>query len=135
MLIDCRLEGISVSQQHTKLKMMLAVVAILAMIAVGAASSLAEAAASSLPEAAEIAVTGVVKDEQDKADGTPVYGIKDESNSSRVSPKGYLLEGDYSAYVGQRVTLYGTSRTKGEVRVLDVSRIEQQPPQSGSTYS
>jgi hypothetical protein len=105
------------SNQLTKMNMMLAVVAILAMIAVGAAPALAQPA--------EIAVTGVVKDEQDKADGTPVYGIKDESNSSRVAPKGYLLEGDYSAYVGQRVTLYGTPRTKGEVRVLDVSRIEQ----------
>jgi hypothetical protein len=117
MLINCRLEGISMSKQLTKMKMMLAVVAILAVIVVGAAPALAQPA--------EIAVTGVVEDEQDKADGTPVYGIKDKSTSSRVAPKGYLLEGDYSAYVGQRVTVYGTPQTKGEIRVLDVSRIEQ----------
>jgi hypothetical protein len=117
MLINCRLEGISVSQQPTNMKMMLAVVAILAVIAVGAAPAFAKAA--------EIAVTGVVEDEHDKADGTPVYGIKDKSTSPRISPQGYLLEGDYSAYVGKRVTVYGTPHTKGEVRVLDVSKIEQ----------
>jgi hypothetical protein len=117
MLTNRRPEGISVSQQHTKMKVMLAVVAILAVIVVSAAPALAKAA--------EIAVTGVIKAQPPKADGTPVYGIKDESTSSRVSPKGYLLEGDYSAYVGQRVTVYGTPQTKGEVRVLDVSRIEQ----------
>ena len=99
------------------MKMMLAVVAILAVIVVGAAPALAQPA--------EIPVTGVVEDEHDKADGTPVYGIKDKSTSSRVAPKGYLLEGDYSAFVGQRVTVYGTPQIKGEVRVLRVSRIEQ----------
>ena len=105
------------SQQPTKTQMMLAVVAILAVIVVGAAPAFAKAA--------EIAVTGVVEDEHDKADGTPVYGIEDKSTSSRVAPKGYLLEGDYSAYVGKRITVYGTPQTKSEVRVLDVSRIEQ----------
>lgn len=105
------------SQQPTKIKTVVAIAAVLAVIVVGAAPALAQPA--------EIAVTGVVEDEQDKADGTPVYGIKDESNSSRGSPKGYLLEGDYNAYVGQRVTVYGTPQTKGEVRVLDVSRIER----------
>jgi hypothetical protein len=117
MLINCRLEGISMSQQPTKTQMMLAVVAILAVIAVGAAPALAQPA--------EIPVTGVIEDEHDKADGTPVYGIKDKSTLSRVAPKGYLLEGDYSAYVGKRVTVYGTPQTKAEVRVLDVSGIEQ----------
>jgi hypothetical protein len=116
-LINCRLEGISVSQQFTKMKMMLAVAAMLAVIVVGAAPVLAKAA--------EISVTGVVEYVQDKADGTPVYGIEDESTSSRPSPIGYLLEGDYSAYVGQRITVYGIPQTKGEARVLDVSRIEQ----------
>ena len=105
------------SQQPTKTQMMLAVVAILAVTVVGAAPAIAQPA--------EIPVTGVVEDEHDKADGTPVYGIKDKSTSSRISPQGYLLEGDYSAYVGKRVTVYGTPQTKGEVRVLGVSRIEQ----------
>ena len=105
------------SQQPTKTQIMLAVVATLAVIVVGAAPALAQPA--------EIPVTGVVEDEHDKADGTSVYGIKDKSTSSRVAPKGYLLEGDYSAFVGQRVTVYGTPQTKGEVRVLRVSRIEQ----------
>ena len=116
-MINCRLEGISVSQKFMKMKMMLAVVTILAMMVAGAAPALAKAA--------EIAVTGVIEDEQDKADGTPVYGIEDESTSSRVLPIGYLLEGDYSAYIGQRITVYGIPQTKGEARVLDVSRIEQ----------
>ncbi|MCA1738570.1 MAG: hypothetical protein LC740_07010 [Actinobacteria bacterium] len=115
-MINCRLEGISVSQQFTKMKMMLAVAAMLAVIVVGAAPVLAKAA--------EISVTGVVEYVQDKADGTPVYGIEVESTSSRALPIGYLLEGDYSAYVGQRIT-YGIPQTKGEARVLDVSRIEQ----------
>ena len=78
---------------------------------------------------AEIAVTGVVTDEQDKADGTPVYGITDEarSTSSRAAPpqRGYLLKGDYSAYVGQRITVYGKPKIDHGHRVLDVSRIEQ----------
>ena len=48
-----------------------------------------------------------LEDEQDKADGAPIYGIEDESTSSRVLPIGYLLKGDYSAYVGQRITVEG----------------------------
>ena len=104
------------SQRFTKMRMMLTIVAMLAVIVVGAAPALAKA---------EIAVTGVIEDEQDKADGTPVYGIEDESTSSRVLPIGYLLEGDYSAYVGQRITVYGTPQTEGGARVLDVSRIER----------
>jgi hypothetical protein len=86
------------------------------------------AAVPAFAKAAEIAVTGVVTDEQDKADGTPVYGITDEarSTSSRTAPQqGYLLEGDYSAYVGQRITVYGKPETDHGHRILDVSRIEE----------
>ena len=74
----------------------------------------------------EIAVTGVVTYQGAKADGTPVYGIKDEATQ-----QGYFLEGagDFSAYLGQRVIAYGTSRSGGGARVLDVSRVEVQPSQ------
>ena len=85
------------------------------------------AAVPAYAKAAEIAVTGVVTDEQDKADGTPVYGITDEarSTSSNTSAQqGYLLVGDYSAYVGQRITVYGKPETDRGHRILDVSRIE-----------
>jgi hypothetical protein len=71
--------------------MMLVLVTILVVTVAGAAPVFAQAA--------EIAVTGVVEDESDKADDTPIYGVQDESNSSgAASPKGYLLEGDCSAY-------------------------------------
>ena len=61
--------------------------------------------------AEEIAVTGVVEDAPDKADGTPAYGITDESSITGTAPPiGYILEGDYSAYVGERTTVYGISR-------------------------
>ncbi len=75
-------------------------------------------------QAEEIAVTGVIEDVPDKADGTPAYGITDESSvTGTAPPTGYVLEGDYSAYVGQRVTVYGIPRHSGEVRVLDVTGI------------
>ena len=86
------------------------------------------AAVPAFAKGAEIAVTGVVTDEQDKADGTPVYGIKDEAGSTlpRTSPQqAYLLEGDYGAYVGQRITVYGKPETDAGHRILDVSRIEE----------
>ena len=86
------------------------------------------AAVPAFAKAAEIAITGVVTDEQDKADGTPVYGITTDearSTSSRTAPQqGYLLEGDYSAYVGQRITVYGKPEIDHGHRILDVSRIE-----------
>ena len=75
---------------------------------------------------AEIAVTGVVTDEQDKADGTPVYGIKDEAGSTLPKSshqQAYLLEGDYSAYVGKRITAYGKPEIDAGHSILDVSRI------------
>ena len=87
------------------------------------------AAVPAFAKAAEIALTGVVTDEQDKADGTPVYGITTDeagSTSSRTAPQqGYLLEGDYSAYVGQRITVYGKPEVDRGHRILDVSRIEE----------
>ena len=76
-------------------------------------------------EAEEIAVTGVVEDAPDKADGTPAYGITDESSiTGTAPPTGYILEGDYSAYVGQRVTVYGIPRLENGMRILDVTWIE-----------
>ena len=86
------------------------------------------AAIPAFAKAAEIAVTGVVTDEQDKAEGTPVYGITDEarSTSSRTAPQqGYLLEGDYSAYVGQRITVYGKPEVDRGHRILDATRKEE----------
>lgn len=110
-----------------KKKLMLALVALLVML-VGLAAPAAFAHQQGAAEeiaGEEIAVTGVVKDELDKADGTPLYSIKDESTMTGTAPpKGYYLEGDYSAYVGQRVTMHGTPFRSGEVRVLDVTRIE-----------
>jgi hypothetical protein len=104
-----------------EIKLMLLVVAMLAAMVAGAAPAFAEQGA-----AEEIAVTGVVEDAPDKADGTPTYGIKDESSipgPTQPFGKAYLLEGDYSAYVGQRVTVYGIPRQDGIMRILDVTRI------------
>lgn len=101
------------------MKMMLAVVVMPAVMVAGAVPAFAQAA--------EITVTGVIKDEQDKADGTPIYGIQDDttlSGTSVTSPKGYLLEGDYSTYVGQRITVHGIPGHDHEMRVLDVTWIE-----------
>ena len=101
------------------MKVMVAVVTMLVVVG---------AAVPAFAKAAEIAVTGVITDEQDKADGTPVYGITDEarSTSSRTAPQqGYLLKGDYSAYVGQRITVYGKPEVDRGHRILDVSRIEE----------
>ena len=109
----------------TKIKMMVALVAMLVVMVVGAAPALAELQGA----AEEIAVTGGVKDHPDKADGTPLYGIHDESSIPGPTQPfgiGYILEGDYSAYVGQRITVYGIPRIEGEapsMRFLDVTRI------------
>jgi hypothetical protein len=70
----------------------------------------------------------MLKDTPDKADGTPAYGITEESSvTGKTPPIGYILEGDYGAYLGQRVTVYGTPRKESHapsMRLLDVSRIE-----------
>lgn len=96
----------------------------LGLMATILALMVASAAPVAFAQGEEISVTGVIKDAPNKADGTPAYGITDESTLSGTAPPiGYILEGDYSAYVGQRVTVYGVPRLSGEVRVLDVTRI------------
>ena len=83
------------------------------------------AAPVSFAQAEEIAVTGVIEDVPDKADGTPAYGITDESSvTGTAPPTGYILEGDYSAYVGKRITVHGLPESGHAERVLDVTRIE-----------
>ena len=76
--------------------------------------------------AEEIAVTGVVSYEGTKADGTPLYGIKDETTLGKewYQHVGYLMEGDYSAYVGKRITVHGFLKSGYVERVLDVTWIE-----------
>jgi hypothetical protein len=104
-----------------KIKKLVLVVAMLTVVVAGAAP----AAFAHQGAAAEIAVTGVLKDAPDKAYGTPVYGITDETTiTGGAPPVGYLLEGDYSFYEGQRVTVYGTPRHDHEMRVLDVALVE-----------
>lgn len=91
-----------------KIKKLVLVVTMLALMVAGAPL----AAFAHEGAVAEIAVTGLLKDAPDKADGTPVYGITDETTiTGSASPIGYLLEGDYSFYEGQRVTVYGTPPT------------------------
>ncbi len=104
---------------------MLAVVAMMAVMVAAAVPALAQELAE------EIAVTGVVGAEGTKADGTLVYGIKDETTLGKewYQQEGYLMEGDYSAYEGKRVTVRGMLRPGYAERVLDVSRIEK--PQAG----
>jgi hypothetical protein len=103
------------------MKMMLAVGAVLATMVSGAIP-----AAFAQEVAEEIAVTGVVSYQDTKADGTPVYGIKDEATlgEERYQKEGYLMEGDYSAYVGKRITVHGVPERGHAERVLDVTRIE-----------
>ena len=102
-------------------KMVFAVVAVAAAMVSGATT-----AALAQEVAEEIAVTGVVSYQDTKADGTPVYGITDESTlgGERDQKAGYLMEGDYSAYVGQRITVHGVPEGGHAERVLDVTRIE-----------
>ena len=103
------------------MKMLFAVVAVVATMVPGATT-----AAFAQEVAEEIAVTGVVTYQGAKADGTPVYGITDESTlgGERNQKAGYLMEGDYSAYVGQRITVHGVPEGDHAERVLDVTRIE-----------
>jgi hypothetical protein len=103
------------------MKMLFAVVAVVATMVPGATT-----AAFAQEVAEEIAVTGVVTYQGAKADGTPVYGITDESTlgGERNQKAGYLMEGDYSAYVGQRITVHGVPEGDHAERVLDVTRIQ-----------
>ena len=109
------------TRRSTKMKMLFAVVAVVATMVPGATT-----AAFAQEVAEEIAVTGVVTYQGAKADGTPVYGIKDESTlgGERNQKAGYLMEGDYSAYVGQRITVHGVPEGDHAERVLDVTRIQ-----------
>ena len=113
--------GALVTQQLTKMKMMLAVVAVLALMVAG---TIPAAFAQELAE--EIAVAGVVSEEGTKADGMPLYGITDETTLENewYQQVGYLMEGDYSAYVGKRITVHGILKSGYVERVLEVSWIE-----------
>src|SRR5215207_6327738 len=99
---------------------MLAVVSVLAVMVAGAVPAFAQEGAE------EITVTGVISDEGTKADGTPVYGITDETTLGKewYQEVGYLMEGDYSAYVNKRVTVHGMRQSGHAERVLDVTWIE-----------
>jgi hypothetical protein len=110
-----------VSQQLTKTKIMLTLISMLAVIVAGAVP-----AAFAQERAEEITITGVVSDEGTKADGTPLYGITDETTLGKEwnQQKGYLMEGDYSAYVDKRVTVHGTLESGHAERILDVTWIE-----------
>ena len=109
------------SQQLMKIKLMLVVVAMLAVMVAGAVP-----VALAQEGAGEITVTGVVSAEGTKADGTPLYGITDETTLGKewYQEEGYLMEGDYSAYVGKRITVHGMLESGHAERVLDVTRIE-----------
>lgn len=108
-------------QQPTKMKITLALVVMVAVMVTGAVPALSREVAE------ETAVTGVVGAEGKKADGTPIYGIKDETTLGEdwYQREGYLMEGDFSAYVGKRVTVRGTLEPGYAERVLDVSSIEE----------
>lgn len=112
-----------VTRRLTKMKMILALLAALAAMASGAIP----AAFAQEAGGEEITVTGVVTYQGTKADGTPLYGITEESTAGGEwnQKKGYLMEGDYSAYVGERITVHGVYEGGHAERVLDVTRIEQ----------
>lgn len=109
------------NQQLTNIKLMLVAVAMLATMVSGAIP-----AAFAQEVAEEIAVTGVVSYQGTKADGTPIYGITEESTlgEERYQKEGYLMEGDYSVYVGERITVHGVLQSGHAERVLDVTWIE-----------
>ncbi|HVF00107.1 MAG TPA: hypothetical protein VNA27_02030 [Rubrobacteraceae bacterium] len=109
------------NQQLTNIKLMLVAVAMLATMVSGAIP-----AAFAQEVAEKIAVTGVVSYQGTKADGTPIYGITEEATlgEERYQKEGYLMEGDYSAYVGERITVHGVLQSGHAERVLDVTWIE-----------
>ena len=78
--------------------------------------------------AEELSVTGVLEEQGARADGTPAYGVVDET-----SGQGYVLEGDFdfAALVGQRVTAYGAYEAGGGAAILNVLSIE--PEDEGGT--
>jgi hypothetical protein len=106
------------------------VLMLLAMLTLLLASALPIDTSAALAQeelAQEIVVTGVVSYEGTKADGTPIYGITDESTLGMewYQQKGYLMEGDYGAYVGKRITVHGMLKPGYAERVLDVTWIEE----------
>ena len=118
----------------TKMMLLLTVLAMLTLTVAGTRP--ARPSAAFAQEMAEgITVTGTVSYEGTKADGTPVYGITDESTLGMEGyrQEGYLMEGDYGAYVGKRDTVHGTLEPGHAERVLDVSWIKEKPQQNGST--
>ncbi len=110
------------SKRLIEMKMLLALAGLLAVMVAGAVPALAHEGA-----AEETTVTGVVSYEGTKADGTPVYGITDETTlggDRQQQEKGYLMEGDYGAYLGKRITVHGTLESGHVERVLKVTRVE-----------
>ena len=105
------------ARRLAKSKTMLAAVAMLVTMMLGTIP-----AAFAQEAAEEIAVTGVVSYQGTKDDGKPIYGITDDSTLGDHK-EGYLLEGDHSAYVGKRITIYGVPEGGHAERVLDVTRI------------
>ena len=80
--------------------------------------------------AQEVSVTGVLEEQDTKADGTTVYGMVDEATG-----EGYYVEAatgeDLGDLVGQRVVAYGAVRNDNG-RVLTANRIElPDAPQPG----
>ena len=91
------------TQQLTNKKKKMMMVVVVVVVVLAAMAVLAAMVSGAIPaalaqEAAEeIAVTGVVSYQGTKADGTPVYGITDESTpgeEGRYRQEGYLMEGD-----------------------------------------
>jgi hypothetical protein len=68
-------------------------------------------------------VTGTVTYQGAKADGTPVYGIKDETTQLGYLLEGEYLGGDYSPYLGEQVSAYGTPGHCAEERCLYVTQV------------
>jgi hypothetical protein len=64
--------------------------------------------------------TGFLTYLQDKADGTPVYGITDETTGTH-----YLVAGDYSAYAGEEVILRGVVGHSDAGLTLDVTSVHR----------
>ena len=108
-------------------KMLRLLLAMLTLLVANALPINTSAALAQENLAQEIVVTGVVSYEGTKADGTLIYGITDESTLGKewYQQKGYLMEGDYSAYVGKRITVHGVLKPGYAERVLEVTWIEE----------
>ena len=82
--------------------------------------------------AEELSVTGVLEEQEARADGTPAYGVVDET-----SGQGYVLQGDFdfAALVGQRVIAYGAYEAGGGAAILNVLSIEPADEGGTTTFS